>query len=186
MHLKDGAELSAAALHDLLAAISRKYAANQGAGLAFLAESSSSPTRAALVSRLKEKFPGAIWAEYEPVIDEPPVGAARAVFGRELKPVYRFAAGAADREPGLRFSPGRSGGARQRPRIRAGPPGDFAGRGRPDEPAVCGGEHIHASPARWPTTGCASPAAMCWRLPAALGGRVLGTDAFAGLARAST
>jgi molybdopterin-containing oxidoreductase family iron-sulfur binding subunit len=43
------------------------------------------------VARLKHKFPEAIWAEYEPVVDEPPVEAAQAVFGREVKPVYRFA-----------------------------------------------------------------------------------------------
>jgi molybdopterin-containing oxidoreductase family iron-sulfur binding subunit len=91
-HLKDGAALAAAELNDLLAALGRKYAANQGAGLAFLAESSSSPTRAALVARLKQQLPQAVWAEYEPVVDEPPVEAARLVFGRDVKPVYRFAA----------------------------------------------------------------------------------------------
>jgi molybdopterin-containing oxidoreductase family iron-sulfur binding subunit len=91
MHLQDGAELAPAAASDLLDAVSRKYAAGQGAGLALLAEASSSPTRAALVARLKHKLPEAIWAEYEPVVDEPPVEAAQAVFGRDVKPVYRFA-----------------------------------------------------------------------------------------------
>ena len=90
-HLQGGAELAPAAASDLLDAVSRKYAAGRGAGLALLAESSSSPTRAALVARLKRKLPEAIWAEYEPVVDEPPVEAAQAVFGREVKPVYRFA-----------------------------------------------------------------------------------------------
>ncbi|MDI1320078.1 MAG: 4Fe-4S dicluster domain-containing protein, partial [bacterium] len=32
-----------------------------------------------------------IWAEYEPVQDEPPVAAAQAAFGQNVKPVYRFA-----------------------------------------------------------------------------------------------
>ena len=91
MHLQGGAELAPAAAGDLLDAVSRKYAASRGAGLALLAESSSSPTRAALVARLKRQLPEAIWAEYEPVVDEPPVEAAQAVFGREVKPVYRFA-----------------------------------------------------------------------------------------------
>jgi molybdopterin-containing oxidoreductase family iron-sulfur binding subunit len=90
-HLTEGAELQATALNDLLGSIREKYTAAQGAGLAFLAESSSSPTRAALVAELKGRFPAAIWAEYEPVVDEPPVEAARAVFGRDVKPIYRFA-----------------------------------------------------------------------------------------------
>jgi molybdopterin-containing oxidoreductase family iron-sulfur binding subunit len=91
-HLKDGAALGATELSDLLAALGRKYAANQGAGLAFLAGSSSSPTRAALLARLRQILPAAIWAEYEPVVDEPPVEAARLAFGRDVGPVYRFAA----------------------------------------------------------------------------------------------
>ncbi|HUJ42832.1 MAG TPA: TAT-variant-translocated molybdopterin oxidoreductase, partial [Opitutaceae bacterium] len=91
-HRKDGAELPAAALNDLLGALRDKYGALRGAGLAFLAESSSSPTRAALVTRLQAKFPAAVWAEYEPVVDEPPVAAARAAFGRDVKPVYHIAA----------------------------------------------------------------------------------------------
>jgi molybdopterin-containing oxidoreductase family iron-sulfur binding subunit len=89
-HLKAGAAFPLAALTDLLVATSNKYTASRGAGLAFLAGSSSSPTRAALVARLQEKFPGAIWAEYEPVVDEPPVEAARMAFGRDVKPVYHF------------------------------------------------------------------------------------------------
>ncbi|MGD0539868.1 MAG: TAT-variant-translocated molybdopterin oxidoreductase, partial [Verrucomicrobiota bacterium] len=91
MHLQNGAEFSPVAANDLLDAISRKYAVGRGAGLAFLAEASSSPTRAALVAGLKRKLPEAIWAEYEPIVDEPPVEAARAAFGRDLQPVYRFA-----------------------------------------------------------------------------------------------
>ncbi|HUL53919.1 MAG TPA: TAT-variant-translocated molybdopterin oxidoreductase [Opitutaceae bacterium] len=92
VHLKDGAELSAAALHDLLGALRVRFDASRGAGLAFLAESSGSVTRTALVTRLRARFPEAIWAEYEPVVDDPPVEAARAAFGREVRPVYRFAA----------------------------------------------------------------------------------------------
>jgi MoCo/4Fe-4S cofactor protein with predicted Tat translocation signal len=91
-HLKDGAPFDVAGLNDLLSALARKYAANQGAGLAFLAESSSSPTRAALLARLRRQMPQAVWAEYEPVVDEPPVEAARLAFGRDVRPVYRYAA----------------------------------------------------------------------------------------------
>lgn len=89
-HTKQGNPLSATQVNDLLASINKTYAGN-GEGLAFLADESSSPTRARLVAALKAKFPRAIWAEYEPVSDEPPVAAAQAAFGRNVKPVYRFA-----------------------------------------------------------------------------------------------
>ena len=88
-HTAAGARLDDAALKDRLGAIGRAHAA--GAGLAFLAETSSSPTRARLVAGLRAKFPKAIWAEYEPVTDEPPVAVAQAVLGGALRPLYRFA-----------------------------------------------------------------------------------------------
>ena len=90
-HTKNGAALDAAGLNDVLASVGKNYSANGGAGLAFLAGESSSPTRAALVARLKGKFPQAVWAEYEPVQDEPPLAAAQAAFGQSVKPLYQFA-----------------------------------------------------------------------------------------------
>lgn len=90
-HTQNGAVLDVAAVNDLLAKLGADYAATQGAGLAFLAEESASPTRARLLGKLKQKLPRAIWAEYEPVQDEPPLAAARAAFGRDVKPVYHFA-----------------------------------------------------------------------------------------------
>ena len=90
-HTRGDAVLTPAAVNDFLASLGKKYAAAGGAGLAFLAEESSSPTRARLLRQLRSKFPQAIWAEYEPVTDEPPVAAARAVFGQTVKPIYRFA-----------------------------------------------------------------------------------------------
>ncbi|MBK9989771.1 MAG: TAT-variant-translocated molybdopterin oxidoreductase [Verrucomicrobia bacterium] len=90
-HTIDGAVASVAEIQDKLAAIAKKHATEGGAGLAFLADESSSPTRAALVAKLKAKLPKAIWAEYEPIVDEAPVAAAKAAFGRAVKPVYRFA-----------------------------------------------------------------------------------------------
>ncbi len=83
-HTTDGAAISAAALEDKLAAIGAAYAVTNGDGLAFLAEESSSPTRAALVAQLRKKFPRAIWAEYEPVLDEAPSA-------KSTKRVYHFA-----------------------------------------------------------------------------------------------
>jgi molybdopterin-containing oxidoreductase family iron-sulfur binding subunit len=89
-HTQGGATLDGAAVRARLAAIGADHAATGGSQLAFLAESSSSPTRARLLAKLKDRFPKAIWAEYEPVTDEPPLSAAQAVFGRSLKPIYRF------------------------------------------------------------------------------------------------
>ena len=88
-HTADGAPLDDAAVKDRLGAIGRAHAG--GAGLAFLAETSSSPTRARLLTGLRAKFPQAVWAEYEPVADEPPVAVAQAVLGGSLRPLYRFA-----------------------------------------------------------------------------------------------
>ncbi|MFZ5494513.1 MAG: TAT-variant-translocated molybdopterin oxidoreductase [Verrucomicrobiota bacterium] len=89
-HTAGNRTLNVADVHDLLAKVRSTYAGN-GEGLAFLADESASPTRARLVARLKREFPRAIWAEYEPVQDEPPIAAAQAAFGRNVKPVYRFA-----------------------------------------------------------------------------------------------
>ncbi|MSU48587.1 MAG: 4Fe-4S dicluster domain-containing protein [Opitutus sp.] len=90
-HTKGGAVLKREQVDQLLATIALTYAGTQGAGLAFLAEESSSPTRRRLVGELRAKLPRAVWAEYEPVADEPPVAAARAVFGSAVKPLYNFA-----------------------------------------------------------------------------------------------
>jgi MoCo/4Fe-4S cofactor protein with predicted Tat translocation signal len=90
-HTKGGAVLKHEQVDQVLAAISQTYSATQGAGLAFLAEESSSPTRARLVRALRAKFPRSVWAEYEPVTDEPPVEAAQTAFGTAAKPLYNFA-----------------------------------------------------------------------------------------------
>jgi len=90
-HTKGGAVLDREGVNALLAKISGDHAASEGANLAFLAEESSSPTRARLVGALRAKFPRAIWAEYEPVQDEPPAAAAQAAFGASVKPLYHFA-----------------------------------------------------------------------------------------------
>jgi molybdopterin-containing oxidoreductase family iron-sulfur binding subunit len=90
-HTKGGNALTNAQVNDILAGINKTYAGH-GEGLAFLADESASPTRARLVKQLKQVFPQAIWAEYEPVQDEPPVAAAEAAFGQDVKPIYRFAA----------------------------------------------------------------------------------------------
>ncbi|HVU34784.1 MAG TPA: TAT-variant-translocated molybdopterin oxidoreductase [Opitutaceae bacterium] len=90
-HLRRGAAISADDVTALLADVSKRYSSGEGAGLAFLAEQSSSPTRARLMRALRQKFPRALWAEYEPLSDEPPIAAAQAAFGANVKPVYQFA-----------------------------------------------------------------------------------------------
>ncbi|HZZ59081.1 MAG TPA: TAT-variant-translocated molybdopterin oxidoreductase [Opitutaceae bacterium] len=89
-HTQDGRTLEVAEVNALLARIGSDHA--DGQGLAFLAGFSSSPTRARLVESLKAKFPHAVWAEYEAVSEDPPVEATQTVFGRPLRPIYRFAA----------------------------------------------------------------------------------------------
>jgi MoCo/4Fe-4S cofactor protein with predicted Tat translocation signal len=90
-HTIKGSAATAAQINDLLASIGAEAKSAQGAGLVFLAESSGSPTRARLVAKIKRDLPQAVWAEYEPVSDEPPVAAAQAAFGRsDVKPLYRF------------------------------------------------------------------------------------------------
>jgi len=90
-HTIKGSDATSAQVAALLTSLGETASGNGGEGLAFLAEESSSPTRARLLVKLQAKFPRAIWAEYEPVQDEPPVAAARAVFGRDVKPLYQFA-----------------------------------------------------------------------------------------------
>jgi molybdopterin-containing oxidoreductase family iron-sulfur binding subunit len=182
VHLKDGATYSAAALHDQLAAINQKYAAGRGAGLAFLAESSSSPTRAALVTRLREKFPAAIWAEYEPVTDEPPVEAARAAFGRELKPVYRFA-------PARRIVSLDSDFLHAGPAATAHARSFAQGRRVTSKAEADQMNRLYVAESAFTITGAMADhrlriaSSHVVALAAALASRVLGTDAFASLAQ---
>ena len=90
-HTKGGAVLKAEEVNALLASIGLNYSTGGGAGLAFLAEESSSPTRARLLKKLRRRFQKAVWAEYEPIVDEAPLVAAQACFGANVKPLYQFA-----------------------------------------------------------------------------------------------
>lgn len=79
------------AVRDRLAAIHEKHGADEGAGLVFLAEPSTSPSRAKLVARIKEKFPKAVWAEYNPVDQTASERAAKAVYGKTVRSIPEFA-----------------------------------------------------------------------------------------------
>ena len=89
-HTRGESAIGAAEVKAMLAGMGRSFEATGGAGLAFLADESSSLTRARLTRVLRAKFPKSIWAEYEPVADEPPAEAAQAVLGVPLKPIYRI------------------------------------------------------------------------------------------------
>ena len=87
-HRKGSAQASAAEVNDLLAGVAGRYSGSQGAGLAFLAGQSSSPTRSRLVRALKARFPRAVWAEYEPVDASAPERVAAVLAGRPAKVHY--------------------------------------------------------------------------------------------------
>ena len=80
-----GASLSPAAVRDRLDAIREKHLADGGAGLVFLAEPSTSPSRARLVHQIKEAFPKATWAEYTPIDETASEKAAAKIFGQPLR-----------------------------------------------------------------------------------------------------
>jgi len=80
-----GATLSSAAVRDRLDALRQTHGANQGAGLVFLAEPSTSPSRAKLVKQIKQAFPKAIWAENTAIDQSTSEQAAQAVFGQSLR-----------------------------------------------------------------------------------------------------
>ncbi len=89
-HTKGSQVLDSTAVNDLLPKIRQQHSANGGRSLAFLADTSASPTRSRLVASIRKQFPQAIWAEYEPIQDEVPAEAISASFGRPVKPLYRF------------------------------------------------------------------------------------------------
>jgi molybdopterin-containing oxidoreductase family iron-sulfur binding subunit len=70
--------------------LSQAHAADEGAGLAILSESFSSPTLARLTSELRERFPRARWATYDAVSDENRLAGLRSATGRDLDLVLHF------------------------------------------------------------------------------------------------
>jgi MoCo/4Fe-4S cofactor protein with predicted Tat translocation signal len=70
--------------------LSKKFAANQGKGLAFLAESSASPSRARLQKIIAQKFPKSQWFTYDAIDSAIHQRAATQAFGQPVKPVFHF------------------------------------------------------------------------------------------------
>jgi len=82
---KGGKSLDRAAVEDLLAQWSGDMAQKGGAGYAFLAGRSSSPSRRALVAKLKKQYPQAIWSEYEPLDYSLSESAAATYWGQPVR-----------------------------------------------------------------------------------------------------
>jgi len=70
--------------------LSKKFAASQGEGLAFLAESSTSPSRARLQKIIAQKFPKSQWFTCDAIDSGIHQRAATAAFGQPVRPVFHF------------------------------------------------------------------------------------------------
>jgi len=90
-HFKhDGKVVSREEALSFLAGLSQKFSANQGEGLAFLAESSTSPSRARLQQVIAGKFPKAQWFTFDAIDAGIHQRAATQAFGQPVKPVFQY------------------------------------------------------------------------------------------------
>jgi molybdopterin-containing oxidoreductase family iron-sulfur binding subunit len=86
----DGKTVSREVALSFLDELSRKFSVNQGEGLAFLAESSTSPSRARLQKIIAQKFPKSHWFTYDAIDSGIHQRAATQAFGQPVKPVFHF------------------------------------------------------------------------------------------------
>lgn len=82
--------LSPSEVKDLLTRTRETFAANEGEGLGILMDGSSSLSREQLLSDLAKAYPKAVIAEYEPVDVKAPERAAKALYGKPLRPHFHF------------------------------------------------------------------------------------------------
>ncbi|NBR87254.1 MAG: 4Fe-4S dicluster domain-containing protein [Verrucomicrobia bacterium] len=75
---------------DALTQLGKAAAANGGRGLAIIAESNNSPTRARLQAQLAAKLPNAVWANYDAVDSTIHAQAASLVTGKSVAPYFKF------------------------------------------------------------------------------------------------
>ncbi|HEV2696078.1 MAG TPA: TAT-variant-translocated molybdopterin oxidoreductase [Verrucomicrobiae bacterium] len=73
-----------------LDSLAAKFSANGGAGLAFLAESSTSPSRARLQKIIAQKYPSAQWFTHDAIDSGIHQRAATQAFGQSVRPVFNF------------------------------------------------------------------------------------------------
>ena len=88
--VEGGATLSPASVKDRLESIYKSHRKDKGAGLVFLAEPSTSPSRAILVEQVKTTFPNAVWAENAAIDQTTSEQAAKAVFGKSFRTLPEF------------------------------------------------------------------------------------------------
>ncbi len=90
-HFKhDGKEVSREEALKFLDDLSSKFSANQGEGLSFLAESSTSPSRARLQKIIAGKFPKAQWFNGDAIDSGIHQRAATQAFGKPSRPIFHF------------------------------------------------------------------------------------------------
>ena len=90
---KDGKTVSRDEALKALDDLSKKFSANGGEGLAFLAESSTSPSRARLQKIIAQKFPKARWFAYDSIDSDIYLFAATQAFvqtGEPLRAIFNF------------------------------------------------------------------------------------------------
>jgi len=87
---KDGKTVSRDEALKFLDDLSKKFAENQGEGLAFLVESSTSPSRARLQQIIAARFPKSKWFIYDAVDSRIHQRAATQAFGQPVRPVFHF------------------------------------------------------------------------------------------------
>jgi molybdopterin-containing oxidoreductase family iron-sulfur binding subunit len=87
---RDGKVVSREEALALLDELAKKFSANNGEGLAFLAESSTSPSRARLQKIIAQKFPKAKWFTYDAIDSGIHQRAATEAFGQSVKPIFHF------------------------------------------------------------------------------------------------
>ncbi len=75
---------------NLLSQAGQRFAGNGGAGLAFLMEPSSSPSRQRVQDFVAGKLPQAKWYSYDPVDADVHFRAASAAVGRSVHPYFKF------------------------------------------------------------------------------------------------
>jgi molybdopterin-containing oxidoreductase family iron-sulfur binding subunit len=87
---RDGKIVSRDEALKFLGELSAKFSANQGEGLVFLAESSTSPSRARLQKIIADKFSKAQWITADAIDSGIHQRAATQAFGQSVRPVFNF------------------------------------------------------------------------------------------------
>jgi MoCo/4Fe-4S cofactor protein with predicted Tat translocation signal len=87
---KGGNNVSSEDATEFLNGLSKKFAANQGQGLAILLERNTSPSRLRLQKLIGQKFPKAKWFVHEAINTDIHRQAASAAFGAPVKPYFNY------------------------------------------------------------------------------------------------